>query len=109
MQESAHFLEDASKYSMVLSQIYMYATNMWPVNFTYTRKVLFFTIVGMAVLHSVDILVFCCSYVRNVDTLAEMFQQMDLGFQVRNNMFTIDRSALFEFKESDGSKNTTIK
>lgn len=83
LKDCTHFLGDASKYVVALSKLFFIAGNLWVKSFSKTRRVVFYLMVTISIVHQINIFVYCCSYVRDVDTLSEVLPALSLTLQVR--------------------------
>nr|QBB72940.1 odorant receptor [Protaetia brevitarsis] len=89
VQDNVHFLEDASKYVMVLSRLLLHFVNLWPMNFTKVRKVFFYATMGIAMGHHFTIFSYTCRNVRSIDNLTEILPAMSLMIELLSKTFVL--------------------
>nr|QBB72942.1 odorant receptor [Protaetia brevitarsis] len=89
LKDCAHFLGDSSKYVIVLSKLSLIVGNLWLKSFTKTRRIVFYIMITLSIVHHISILLYCGSYVRDVDSLSEVLPTLSLGLQVMNKISII--------------------
>lgn len=82
LQDNVQFLDDTSKYVMVLSRLLLHFVNLWPMDYTMIRKVIFYATMGIANAHHIVIVLYCYRYVRNIDDLTEILPAVSLALEV---------------------------